>query len=89
MTIGVYRDHQRRTAIVVKSGNVRTHCVQMDEGELQLRAIPDEQFFSRYQFMADYPIDRAIDHYLNHTGGLSDRARAALAVLVADASESP
>lgn len=81
MTIGVYTDHQRRTAIVVKAGNTRTHCVQMDEGELQLRAIPDEQFFDRYQLMADYPIDRAIGHYLNHTGGLSDRAKMALTAL--------
>ena len=80
--LGVYRDHNAHHAIVVKIGKTRISFVEMKKGQLTTRSLPDTKFFGLRGFeRIEYPIDRAVDNFLKHGGGVSDAARRALTAL--------
>jgi len=77
--LGVYRDHNAHHAIVVKIGKTRISFVEMKKGQLTTRSLPDLKFFNVRGFeRIEYPIERAVDNFLKHGGGVSDAARRAL-----------
>jgi hypothetical protein len=77
--LGVYRDHNAHHAIVVKIGKTRISFVEMKKGQLTTRSLPDTKFFSVRGFeRIEYPIERAVENFLRHGGGVSDAARRAL-----------
>lgn len=80
--LGVYRDHNAHHAIVVKIGKTRISFVEMKKGRLTTQSLPDTKFFSVRGFeRIEYPIERAVDNFLKHGGGVSDAARRALLAL--------
>jgi hypothetical protein len=80
--LGVYRDHNAHHAIVVKIGKTRISFVEMKKGQLTTRSLPDTKFFGLRGFeRIEYPIERAVDNFLKHGGGVSEAARRALLAL--------
>lgn len=80
--LGVYRDHNAHHAIVVKIGKTRISFVEMKKGQLSVQSLPDTKFFSVRGFeRIEYPIERAVENFLKHGGGVSDAARRALLAL--------
>ena len=76
---GVYRDKNARHAIVYKVGKARISFVEMKKGRLVTRSLPDIKFFNVRQFeRIEYPVERAVENFLKHGGGVSDTARRAL-----------
>jgi len=74
----VMQDRSRRTLIVVRQGTKFVSGVELDEGELTVRKFTDEDLEARGFHEIQYPLDRAVDHFLRHRGGISDAARRAL-----------
>lgn len=74
----VIADSGRRTAIVIAQGPKFISCVRMDAGELTTTRLPQEQIEAEGWRPIDYPVERAIDIYLAHPGGVSPAARRAL-----------
>jgi hypothetical protein len=74
----VMQDRSRRTLIIVRQGTKFISGVELDEGELTLRKFTDEDLEARGFREIQYPLDRAVDHFLRHNGGISDAARRAL-----------
>ena len=76
---GVYRDKNAHHAIVYKIGKIRISFVEMKKGRLVTRSLPDLKFFSVRQFeRIEYPVERAVENFLKHGGGVSEAARRAL-----------
>ena len=51
----------------------------MRKGRLATRSLPDSKFFEVRQFeRIEYPLERAVENFLKHEGGVSDDARRAL-----------
>ena len=74
--MNVIIDRNRRSAIVTRQGHKYVHLVQLSEGELTTSRLTDEELHDRgFQPLAGYPLDRAVNLYLNHCGGVSDAAR--------------
>jgi hypothetical protein len=81
--LGVYRDHNAHHAIVYKIGKTKISFVEMKKGRLTPRALPDKKFFDERRFeRVEYPVERAVENFLNHGGGVSETARRALLALV-------
>lgn len=81
--LGVYRDHHAHHAIVYKIGKTKISFVEMKKGRLVPHALPDKKFFDVRGFeRVEYPLERAVDNFLQHGGGVSDTARRALRSLV-------
>jgi hypothetical protein len=81
--LGVYRDHNAHHAIVYKIGKTRISFVEMRKGRLVPHALPDQKFFDVRRFeRVEYPLERAVENFLQHGGGVSDAARRALRALV-------
>lgn len=88
--LGVYRDHNAHHAIVVKIGKTRISFVEMKKGQLTTRSLPDTKFFNLRGFeRIEYPIERAVDNFLKHGGGVSDAARRALLALARAQAPAP
>lgn len=80
--LGVYRDHNAHHAIVVKIGKTRISFIEMRKGQLTTRSLPDTKFFGLRGFeRIEYPIERAVENFLKHGGGVSDAARRSLLAL--------
>lgn len=80
---GVYRDHNAHHAIVYKIGKTRISFVEMRKGRLTTQSLPDIKFFNVRGFeRVEYPLDRAVENFLNHGGGVSEAARRALRSVV-------
>ena len=80
--LGVYRDHNAHHAIVVKIGKTRISFVEMRKGQLAVCTLADTKFFSVRGFeRIEYPIERAVENFQKHGGGVSDTARLALLAL--------
>jgi hypothetical protein len=80
---GVYRDRNAHHAIVYKIGKTRISFVEMKKGRLVTRSLPDIKFFSVRQFeRIEYPVERAVDNFLQHGGGVSEKAARALRSMV-------
>lgn len=76
---GVYRDKNAHHAIVYKIGKTKILFVEMKKGKLVTRSLPDIKFFNVRRFeRIEYPIERAVENFLGHGGGVSDTARRAL-----------
>lgn len=76
---GVYRDRNARHAIVYKIGKIKISFVEMKKGRLVVRSLPDIKFFNVRQFeRIEYPVERAVESFLKHGGGVSEAARHAL-----------
>jgi hypothetical protein len=66
----------------VKIGKTRISFVEMKKGQLAIHTLPDTKFFSVRGFeRIEYPIERAVENFLKHGGGVSDAARRALLAL--------
>jgi hypothetical protein len=76
---GVYRDRNAHHAIVYKVGKTRISFVEMKKGRLVTRSLPDIKFFNVRKFeRIEYPVERAVENFLKHGGGVSEAARRAL-----------
>ena len=81
--LGVYRDHNAHHAVVYKIGKTKISFVEMRKGRLVPHALPDKKFFDVRRFeRVEYPLERAVENFLKHGGGVSDTARRALRSLV-------
>jgi len=81
--LGVYRDQNAHHAIVYKLGKTKISFVEMKKGRLVTSALPDRKFFDGRRFeRIEYPLERAVENFLKHGGGVSDTARRALLALV-------
>jgi hypothetical protein len=81
--LGVYRDHNAHHAIVYKLGKTKISFVEMKKGKLVTSALPDKKFFDVRRFeRVEYPLERAVENFLKHGGGVSDTARRALLDLI-------
>ena len=81
--LGVYRDHNAHHAIVYKIGKTQISFIEMKKGRLVPRALPDKKFFDVRRFeRVEYPLERAVENFLNHGGGVSEKAQRALRSLV-------
>lgn len=81
--LGVYRDHNARHAIVYKIGKARISFVEMKKGRLVTHGLTDRKFFDARRFeRVEYPLERAVDNFLKHAGGVSGTAARALRNLV-------
>jgi hypothetical protein len=81
--LGVYRDHNAHHAIVYKIGKTRISFVEMKKGKLVTHGLPDKKFFDERRFeRVEYPLERAIENFLQHSGGVSDTAARALRELL-------
>ena len=81
--LGVYRDHHAHHAVVYRIGKTKISFVEMKKGRLVTRQLPDRKFFDVRRFeRVEYPLERAVENFLNHGGGVSDSARRALLALV-------
>jgi len=77
--LGVYRDHNAHHAIVYKIGKTRISFVEMKKGKLVTHGLTDQIFFDERRFeRVEYPLERAIENFLQHSGGVSDTAARAL-----------
>jgi hypothetical protein len=74
----VMQDRSRRTLIIVRQGTKFISGVELSDGELTVSKFTDEDLQERGFKDINYPLDRAVDHFLRHNGGLSDAARRAL-----------
>jgi hypothetical protein len=74
----VMQDRSRRTLIIVRQGTKFISGVELSDGELTVSKFTDEDLQERGFKDIDYPLDRAVDYFLRHNGGLSDAARRAL-----------
>ena len=80
---GVYRDRNAHHAIVYKIGKIKISFVEMKKGRLVTRSLPDIKFFNVRQFeRIEYPVERAVEDFLKHGGGVSEAARRALLSVV-------
>jgi hypothetical protein len=80
---GVYRDHNAHHAIVYKIGKTRISFVEMKKGRLTTQSLPDIKFFNVRRFeRVEYPLERAVENFLKHGGGVSEAARRALRSVV-------
>lgn len=76
---GVYRDRNAHHAIVYRIGKIKISFVEMKKGRLVTRSLPDIKFFNGRQFeRIEYPLERAVENFLQHGGGVSEAARRAL-----------
>ena len=81
--LGVYRDHNAHHAIVYKIGKTKISFVEMRKGRLVPHALPDRKFFDVRRFeRVEYPLERAVENFLQHGGGVSEKAQRALRSLV-------
>ena len=81
--LGVYRDHNAHHAIVYKIGKTKISFVEMKKGRLVTHALPDQKFFDLRRFeRVEYPLERAVENFLKHGGGVSATAAHALRSLV-------
>ncbi len=81
--LGVYRDHNAHHAVVYKIGKTRISFIEMKKGRLVTQAASDKKFFDVRRFeRVEYPLERAVENFLKHGGGVSDTARRALLALV-------
>jgi len=84
----ILRDHNTRHAIVLEQTDSGMRLVELTEGELVVRTLSDEQVEARgYRPVPDYPLKRAVGHFLNHQGGISEAARRELLQLIPSAGD--
>lgn len=85
---GVYRDRNAHHAIVYKITKLKIAFVELKKGRLVTSALPEVKFFNLRQFeRIEYPLDRAVENFLKHGGGVSDAARRALMTVLSEARE--
>ena len=69
----------RTHAIVYRIGKSRISFVEMKKGRLVTHGLTDQKFFDERRFeRVEYPLERAIENFLQHSGGVSDTAARAL-----------
>ena len=84
--LGVYRDHHAHHAIVYKIGKTRISFIEMKKGRLVTQSIPDKKFFDVRHFeRIEYPLERAVENFLRHGGGVSEPARRELLIVLQEA----
>ena len=86
--LGVYRDPNAHHAIVYKIGKTKISFVEMKKGRLSTQSVSDKKFFDLRQFeRVEYPLERAVENFLNHAGGVSEAARRALLTVLQEAQQ--
>ena len=87
--LGVYRDHNAHQAIVYKIGKARISFVEMKKGRLVTQSVTDKKFFDARHFeRIEYPLERAVEDFLRHAGGVSDSARRELLSVLEEAQQA-
>lgn len=75
-------------AIVYKIGKTKISLVEMKKGKLVTQSMADKKFFDERRFeRVEYPLERAVENFLRHGGGVSDAARRALLTVLQEAQE--
>src|SRR3954470_16845685 len=83
---GVYRDRDARHALVYKISKLKVSFVEMRKGRLVTSALPKEKFFKARGFeRTEYPLQTALDQFLEHRSGLSKTAREVLLAFLQEA----
>ena len=86
--LGVYRDYNAHHAIVYKIGKTKISFVEMKKGKLVTQSIADKKFFDERRFeRVEYPLERAVENFLMHGGGVSEAARRALLTVLQEAQQ--
>lgn len=86
--LGVYRDYNAHHAIVYKIGKTKISLVEMKKGKLVTQAMADKKFFDERRFeRVEYPLERAVENFLRHGGGVSDSARRELLIVLREAQQ--
>ncbi|MEO7726610.1 MAG: hypothetical protein ABIS45_05105 [Burkholderiales bacterium] len=86
--LGVYRDHNAHHAIVYKIGKTKISFVEMKKGKLVTHTLTDRKFLDERCFeRVEYPLERAVENFLQHGGGVSEAARRALLTVLQEAQQ--
>ena len=65
-SVGVYRDHQARTCLLVEDGD-QVKFIPLDiSDDFHVHETTKASFDQRYKLMPDYPMDKAAQLYLNY-----------------------
>ncbi len=87
--LGVYRDHNAHHAIVYKIGKTKISFVEMKKGKLVTQTLADRKFLDERCFeRVEYPLERAVENFLRHGGGVSEAARRALLTVLQEAQQA-
>jgi hypothetical protein len=73
----VVKDHNSKTAILIKEGRKFVHYIPMKSGKLTVKRVPMARFYTLYQD-ADIPVSHAVNLYLKHSGGMTEAVTTAL-----------
>jgi len=79
----VVKDHNAKTAILIKEGRKFVHYIPMKSGKLTVKRVPMARFYTLYQD-ADIPVTHAINTYLKHSGGMTEAVTTALKELASE-----
>lgn len=71
-------DCNRHTGIVISQGPKYIGAVLMESGQLTTTRLTQEQYDEVCFKQIDYPLEKAIQIFINHPGGISEAARRAL-----------
>lgn len=78
----VVKDRSGRTAIVLQVGRKWTQLVELTSGLLTISKILNSRM-GEYQVL-DYPLEKAVEKFLNHSGGCSVAAQRELVLLLSE-----
>lgn len=70
----VVKDHNSKTAIVIKQGRKYIHVVPRSSGKLTVKRYTERQYLNNQYQTLDVNLLRAIDSFLAHGAGLTDTA---------------
>lgn len=80
---GVFMDHHRSTAIVVRQDNTGVWYLTMATGEITVRHLSFDRFLHQYRlYLPDYPLLRAVRKYKESTLARDDRAEQVMRALL-------
>jgi hypothetical protein len=71
----IVKDHNSKTAIVVRSGRKYVHIIPMKSGKLTVKKLTPAQFVKQQYTVLDIPLQVALKQYMLHSGGYTETAR--------------
>jgi len=77
----VVKDHNSKTAIVIKQGRKYIHVVPRSSGKLTVKRYTERQYINQQYQILDVDLLRAVDSFLAHGAGLTDTATNELTLL--------
>ena len=76
----VVRDHNAKTAIVIRKGRKFYHIIPMKSGKLTVKKVTEKQF-QAYTYASGIKPSDAVAKYLAHSGGHTETALKELVLL--------